>query len=454
MVKILKSILILILTVSFFSGVIVSAQSLSTADRARLQAEYDQLQKEIAEWQKVLDETRAKKNTLQGDVSLLNAQIEQATREIKQRNVKITTLNDDIKQKTVVISSLEKRINDDKVLLANLIKKKDQNEVQPIFYLLLSANDLSAMISSVDNIATINQGLQNLFEELRGKKTETQKAKSEVEAKKNQELDAQYEIEQKKNQITKNQTEKKQLLAITTQVESNYQNVLADRQRRAETIRSALFNLRDTDGIPFSTALEYAQNASAKTGVRASVILAILSQESDLGKNIGSCYVSNLNNGDGVGKNTGSKFEQVMKAPRDTEPFQKITKALGLNWTTSPVSCPLGAVYYVGRGFGGAMGPSQFIPSTWELFTPRLKTTLGVSQPNPWNPKDAIMATAIYLADLGASGQTFTAERDAACKYYSGRACDNKTPKNYFYGDSVVAKAAKFQDDIDFLKDL
>lgn len=428
-----------------------SAQELSGAERAKLQAEYDQLQKEIAEWQKVLDETRAKKNTIQGDVTLLNAQIEQATREIKQRNVKITTLNDDIKKKTAVIGSLEKRINNDKVLLANLIKKKDQNEVQPIYYLLLSAEDLSQMISSVDNVATINQGLQNLFDELRGKKAETQKAKSEVEAKKNQELDAQYEIEQKKKQITQNQTEKKELLAITTKVESNYQNVLADRQRRAEVIRSALFNLRDTDGIPFSTALEFAVNAANKTGVRAAMVLAILSQESDLGKNIGSCYVSDLATGDGVGKNTGSKFEQVMKAPRDTTPFEKITKALKLTWATTPVSCPLGAVYYVGRGFGGAMGPSQFIPSTWKLFENRITSVTGKTVADPWSPKDAITATALYLEDLGAVNGDISSERNAACKYYSGRSCASSSA-GAGYGNSVISKLYRMQADIDKLQ--
>ena len=454
MKNIVTVILILVLVVAAVSFHTTFSQTLSAQDRARLQTQYDALQKEIAEWQKVLDDTKAKKNTLQGDVTLLNAQIAKATSEIKQRSITLSTLTDEINQKVKNISSLEARMDNDKNLLANLLKKKDQNEVDPIFYLLLSSTDISSMITDMDNIESVNSGLQDLFAELGQVKTETQKEKDSLDAKKNQELDAKYEVEQKKKQISQNQTEKKELLSFTTKAESNYQKVLADRQRQAEVIRSTLFDLRDTTGISFAKALEYATFATTKTGVRPAMILAILSQESDLGKNIGSCYVSDLNTGDGVGKNTGSPFQQVMKAPRDTSPFEQITKGLGLTWSTTPVSCPLGATYVLGRGFGGGMGPSQFIPSTWQLFSDRLQAALGVSLPNPWDPKHAITATAMYMADLGASGGTYTAERNAACKYYSGRACDNVRPYNSSYGDSVIAKAEKFQNDIDFLKSI
>jgi hypothetical protein len=64
------------------------------------------------------------------------------------------------------------------------------------------------------------------------------------------------------------------------------------------------------------------------------------------------------------------------------------------------------------------------------------------------------MATSMYLSDLGAGGGTYTAERNAACKYYSGRACDSQKPYNTSYGNSVIAKAEKFQADIDFLKSI
>jgi peptidoglycan hydrolase CwlO-like protein len=427
------------------------AQALSPEQKAKLQAEYDQLQAEIAQWQKVLDDTRAKKSSLQGDVTTLNAQISKAEAEIKQRNVTISTLSSEIKQKTAHIASLEDQLDAGHESLAKLLREKNETETVPLALLAFSAGSLSDFFADADAADAINRSLDLQFKQLRATREETQKERDALDDKQNQELDAKHDIEVKKTVISNNQAQKKQLLAETTQEEKSYSQVLAERQQRAAEIRTALFDLRDTQGISFEKALQYATVASQKTGVRPAMILAILSQESDLGNNIGSCFVKNLTTGDGVGKNTGTPFEKVMKAPRDTQPFAALAAALGFEWSTTPVSCPLGKTYTTSRGYGGAMGPSQFIPSTWDLYTPRLKSALGVSMPNPWNPQDAVMATALYLEDLGAAGQTYTSERNAACKYYSGRSCDTRSPVNYTYGDSVVAKAQTFQNNIDFL---
>jgi hypothetical protein len=70
------------------------------------------------------------------------------------------------------------------------------------------------------------------------------------------------------------------------------------------------------------------------------------------------------------------------------------------------------------------MGPAQFIPSTWMLVKDKLSNALGISSmPNPWNAQHAFMAASMHLSDLGASNQTFTAERNAACRYFSGKSC-------------------------------
>ncbi len=421
------------------------AHALTEEEKDKLRAAYDKLQVEIAEWQKVLDETRAKKNTLQGDVTALNAQIKKAEAEIRQRNTVITQLAAEINQKVARIGELEQRIERGRESLAKLMREKHENESRPLAILLLNAGNFSSLFSDIDAIDSINRELQSLFEELRDTRTETQKERDELDQRKNQELDAKYVVEVKKKQVSNAEAEKQKILTVTKQQESSYSQVLAERQARAEAIRTALFELRDAPGIPFSQALEYAGVAEKATGVRAAFILGILRQESNLGVNVGQCYLTDAKTGAGAGKNTGRVFPNVMHPTRDVPPFLDITNRLGRNPYSTVVSCPQSI------GYGGAMGPSQFIASTWKGLEGRLAASLGVATPDPWIPKHAIMATAVFLKDLGAGAQTYTAERQAAGRYYAG---GNWATLGLGYAASVLAFAAEYQENIDFLKSI
>jgi hypothetical protein len=168
-------------------------------------------------------------------------------------------------------------------------------------------------------------------------------------------------------------------------------------------------------------------------------------QETSLGKNLGSCYLRDYQTGDGVGVNTGTAKPRTMSPTRDVPIFLEITRDLGLNPQGQRVSCWI-SMYSGGKpvGWGGAMGPAQFIPSTWNMFDERIEKALGVGLANPWNPEHAILASALYLSDLGAGLQTYSAERDAACRYYSGKKCSSGTGASY--GNSVMAKAANIQE--------
>lgn len=426
---------------------LLHAQELSESERAELEAEYDKLQEEIQEWEKVLADTRVKKNTLQGDVTFLNAEIKQAEAQIRQKNLAIGKLNAEIKIKNAHISELSSRIDQGHESLASLLRMQNQIDDLSLVEIALAADNAFSLFEDVDSMASIQIGLHAEFADIRTTWTQTEEEKKALAEKQNAELDARYVVETKKQQVAVSEAEKQRLLAFATTEETAYQQVLRDRQAQAAQIRARLFPLRDTEGIQFGDAVVYAKSASATTGVRAAVILAILSQESALGTNVGNCLVTDLSTGDGKGKNTGTLFSGVMKSPRDTVPFERITNALGKDWSTTPVSCPQPG------GYGGAMGPTQFIPSTWELFESRIKTALSVPATNPWNAEHAIVATGFYLADVGAALQTYTAERNAACAYYSGRSCPNTGGATDTYGNSVIAKAGKYQKDIDFLKD-
>ncbi len=415
---------------------------------AKWRAELEATEKEIAQWETVLKTTKQGTASLERDASVLQAKINEAKAFIKKRQIQIEQLTHDIGLKTKTIAELDAKIGRGKESLTAILKSANQLDSYSLAEVMLSNKNLSQFFEDVDNYSSIQKSLEEQFTEIRNLQSKTDSERQELDKKRIAEADTKAKIEADKKKVEVDEKEKQRLININKTQEKTYAQVIAEKEKKAAQIRAALFSLRDTEGIPFGDALKYANLASNKTGVRSALILAILTQESDLGKNQGSCLVSNIDTGDGAGKNTGTIFEQVMKAPRDTVPFKDITDRLGKDWKMTPVSCPPGTKYTSGRGFGGGMGPSQFIPSTWELFKNKLGTTLGLSpnNVNPWNPEHAILATAVYMADLGAAGGSYTAERNAACRYYSGAACTpGRKPSNVFYGDQVMAKAENIQ---------
>lgn len=409
-------------------------------EEAKLQAEIDLLAKDVTSLQ-------GQKKGIEQAIALIDAQIKEAEAKIRLRTLTINNLTKDIGVKSESINSLEDKLGRSQEALSGLIRRTHEHDATSLPQMLLSGKSFSDFFVEIDSFQTIKGAVNLMMDDVRDFKAQTQEEKTTLEDRKAKEADARAAVEAQKKIVESKKKEQAQLLSIKSGQLKTYQQFVADKQARIGQIRSALFDLRGSEGIPFGDAYDYAVEASKATGVRPAFILAILTQESDLGKNVGSCLMTDSTTGDGVGKNSGSAFQRVMAAPRDSVPFLTITSRLGKEWRSTPVSCPPQARYYVGRGFGGGMGPSQFIPSTWELFKKRIGAAVGVSadQANPWNPEHAIVATAIYVDDLGAGKGGYTAERNAACRYYSGRACDSRRPANAFYGDQVYAKAQLIQ---------
>ncbi len=400
--------------------------------------QYNDLVKQLADLTAKQNVQKNQAGTLKGDITLLTTQINALTAKVKSRAVAIARLKSDITEKVSTIETLQQKIAREHESLAQLLRKTNEMDANNIVNLVLSDNTISDFYSDVEAFQSIKRSVKDSVEAIDTAKTKTETEKAALQDKQNKELDAKAELELSKKQVAKSQTEKQQLLTITNSNISEYEKQKAAKAALAAKIRAALFNLRDTGAIPFGKALEYANLASQKTGVRPAFLLAILTQESNLGTDQGSCYLTDPTTGTGFGIRRGIVVANVMKPTRDVQPFLEITKSLGRDPYKTLVSCPIG-----GYGYGGAMGAAQFIPSTWKMFIGRLSAALGVATPDPWAPRDAFMASAMYLADLGANAQTYTAEKSAACKYYGGGS--GCTAVSSPYGVSVMQKAVNIQ---------
>lgn len=418
------------------------------AKKAELQANLDELEKEIAAQNILLQSKQKERVSIERDVDILEAQIKKAKLLIQARDITIGKLGGDISQKTSVIGDLSKKIDREKESLSQLLRKTDEVDQASIAEVVLSKKNLSDFFLDLDSFTSIKGALRDSLTAITEAKGQTEEEKAALENTQRKEADARAELEAGKRAVQKNEGEKNQLLSITKNKEKEYKKILDERKQRAAEIRAALFALRDSGEIPFGRALQYAQTASQKTGVRPAFILAIFSQESSFGKDQGSCYLKDMATGAGVGANTGRAFPKVMHPTRDVPPFLEIVRVLGGDPLNTRVSCPQEV------GWGGAMGPAQFIPSTWRGLQTSVASALGKTGADPWNPEDAFMAAGIYLRDLGAGSGGYSNERDAACRYFSGSKC-SKSSWAASYGNSVVAKATNIQENmIDPLQNL
>lgn len=439
------AVFLFVFSLLLFPLVSVRAQSLTPQQKAKLEQELAQVEAEQKQAEAALSSAQAQSSSLQRDIAVLDAKIKVAQLNIRAKNLLIESLGKDIKNKESHIETLDDRIEQGRNTLAVIMRKTNEVGSYSLPEVLLSQSTVSGALKDLDTFASVQEGLRSTFEQIRSDKSETQAEKDALEKRRNAETDARYAIQQEQKNIQADEKEKQGLLAISKGNEAAYKTLVAQKAAQAAQIRATLFPLAGAEPIPFGTAYQYAKEAEERTGIRPAFLLAIFAQESSLsadatfGRYVGSCYLSDTKTGAGININSKKSVANVMKPERDVQPFLDITKALGFDPYTTRVSCPLAT-----GGYGGAMGAAQFIPDTWIRFKDRLAKVLGISgMPNPWNPEHAFIAASMLLTDNGAAARTYTAERTAALKYYAGGYWN--LPKNAFYGNQVMLKAAEIQ---------
>ena len=420
--------------------------------RAELESDLANLEAQIKALGENISQTKQQGASLKNDITALSQKIAQSKLKIQAHNKAITRLSQTISEKDRTLGILDEKMVKEKKSLAQIIRKTKYLEEYSLIDFGLQSKSLSSFFEDIDSFSTLNRALNQSFSDIRATRADVEEVKSELEEAKDTETEKKIAQESEKKKVETNQKEKNTLLTITKNQETEYKKVLAAREKEAGQIRARLFELRDAGSISFGQAYDFALLASKGTGVRPALILAILMQESSLGINVGACYLRDYSTGDGVGIKSGELKKRTMHPDRDVPVFTAFLSKLGRDPQKTPVSCWI-PMYSKGSpsGWGGAMGPSQFIPSTWKIFESRIERITNSSVADPWKPYHAITATALYLSDLGAITGNESSERNAACKYYSGRSCASSSA-GAGYGNSVMRKVTSMQLDIDKLQ--
>jgi len=224
--------------------------------------------------------------------------------------------------------------------------------------------------------------------------------------------------------------------------------IILSEQEKAE-ISAKIKDIKDKKfsliGMPdimtFAETLSIADYVGEITNVRSAFLLAVSQEELSLVNDYELCYVTSLETGSGKRISDNKIMSKTMHPKRDMKDFLTIAKDLDKNPYETPVTCPMEF------GWGGAMGPLDFIPSTWMRYKTKIEEITG-KPADPWNINDAFLAAGLYLSDSGANLQTYDGEWEAAMIYFSS----STNPIYGWYGDNTLKIADQLQTDIDLIK--
>lgn len=408
-------------------------------ERQALEEELRKLEEQLSIIEGDISKTEKEKKTLQNEIYLLRRRVESLNIQIQQSNTMIQDLGLQIDDTQGSIEYTSLKMEESKERLSAILRKIYQEDKKSLLEIFLAEEELSDFFKDLIALQTLNEKSHELLVNIKKLKVNLEGQKESLDEEK---LDLERIVKVRilqRQESSQLKTEQESYLKLT---EGQYQAQLKEKQeteKKASEIRARIFELIGVPKAPtFGEAYEIAKYVSGVTGVRPALVLAVLTQESNIGKNVGQCYLKNLETGEGV-RITNNKVEpRTMKPTRDVPYFLEVCQKLGRDPFSTPVSCPMSI------GWGGAMGPAQFIPDTWANpkygYGAKVKEVTG-KEADPWDIRDAFLASGLYLRDLGAS----TDEFKAVMRYFSGY---RWSKWEEFYGRSVLAIAAQYEQDI------
>lgn len=398
-------------------------------------------------------ETQKEAKTLQNKISILKNKISGLNNEIYRSNLMIKDLNLQIKDTQASIGVSTIQIEDSKAKLAELLRSIREQDQRSLLEIMLAEKELSDFFDDLAALEALNMKNQELLGHIKSLKIELENEEDALTKEKS-------DIEQlvvvrtlQKQESQKLQNEQESLLKTTKGREDLYQAYVKDTKAKASEVRKRIFQLAqvsEEEAPSYEEAYAIAKYVESVTGVRAALLLGLLQTESAIGKNVGQCNCSTRS----YCKYTDIGYKDVMQS-NQWDAFSQITKELGMNTDTTPVSCAIsgGKVQW-----GGAMGPAQFMPNTWlnpsnpdKGYKARVENILG-GIANPWRVKDAFLAAGLYLSDWGAGSKTLQKEVGAVTAYLCGTSVMTsrcKAAGGYSYRNQVMNNASEWEDWID-----
>ena len=313
-------------------------------------------QEEIEEEKKTLQKTQVERTTTEAQIQLINHNLSKKQQEIRKKDILIYGLNKNIDTESDRIRELQKRLQTYISAFEILMRKSNESENYDIIDLLINDLTVTEFFSKTFQHYQIQNEIKTLVNEIELIKKRINFAIDDLDDKKSQQETIRIQKKIEKKEIDTAKKIKKNILTQQLNQEDEITSSIESKEKQIRKIKNSIFELLGISGeITFAKAVEYAVYAEELTGVDAAFLLGLFKQETNIGKNVGT-----------------ASYKVSMKSSRDTPAFFAITDSLDIGRDDIKVSAR-----QIG-GWGGAMGPAQFIPATWAGYGGFVKTNKSI----------------------------------------------------------------------------
>jgi peptidoglycan hydrolase CwlO-like protein len=417
-----RAFLISIFLLSIYSTTLAadSSQNKNSLDEiSAKKAEIEELTERIQNLKNQHSATAEEAELIASQIRRLEASIEKSRLELSRtqnltREVRVEKTNNEHS-----IQAIQEELSVKRAQLRHLIRTLYEREQTSIITVFLSSGSFSDLLAEHSAIQEIQNQSISLVQALQAQEKELNQRQTDLSQQEQDLAQLQAMQAAQKVELQQQEAENRAFLQAKKEEQIKYEQKIAEAEQARQEIENDVFSLQGAGNVKvkLTEATDIAAYAGKLTGIRPALLLAVLKVESNVGKNIGS----------------GTFPDDMQPASRD--PFLRITSKLGLDPYTAPISArPAG-----GWGWGGAVGPAQIMPQTWEGIESRLAQLLNKTLPDPYDLTDAFVATAIFLADRGATDPS--REYEAVNRYLAGPNWQRFT----WYGDRVMAVAKEYE---------
>jgi len=407
--------------VLFLLGGQLIAKGAVPSQKEILKSKVEDLRQQIEMYQKKIEEKREKEESLSRDIEILEADIGKIELQIQETNLQISGLEREIAEKEIEIEQMQKQVDAKKEMLSQFLQElyeKGGGETAEIIFSGQSFSDYFSKIESLESfegqIKEAHDQLEISRDLLKDEKENLVERKIEKEKLRGIQSDQERSLDHEKQMRT----------LLASQIK-NEKMALGQSMGRLQEELSEIQSLGEP--INLEEAVKAARYASGLTKVAPEFLLGVLRVESGLGTNVG-----------------GGRYKTDMN-PAQWDTFKKICKELGLDPDKTPVSKR--ACYNKDAddgcgGWGEAMGPAQFMPSTWMGYKNRVEKIAVRAPANPWDIEDSLVAMGLKLAAVeGVTSGDKKAWAKAAGMYLAGANWERYA----WYSDRVIHYADGFK---------